>query len=132
MPIENALITPAYAAICALVYVALSVRTLLLRRQGGVAIGDGNQPVLSRAIRAHANFSEYVPLALVLMFFLEVSGAAGGWMHVLGVLLVLGRVSHAFGVSQVEENYIYRVSGMALTFTVIISAAARILVQYLS
>ena len=132
MPIENALITPVYAAICALIYVVLSVRTLLLRRQGRVAIGDGNQPVLSRAIRAHANFSEYVPLALILMFFLEVSGAAGGWMHVLGAMLILGRVSHAFGVSQVDENYIYRVSGMALTFTVIISAAARIFIQYLS
>ena len=101
----------------------------MLRRRQGVAVGDGNDPLLSRAIRAHGNFSEYVPLSLILLFFLESSGAASGWIHVLGSLLIAGRLSHAYGVSQVEENFIYRVAGMALTFTVIVSASIRILIS---
>jgi len=37
---------------------------------------------------------------------------------------------HAYGVSQVSENYRYRTIGMALTFTVIISASVGILLVY--
>ena len=132
MAIESVFVTPVYAAICGLIFVGLSVRTLMLRRREGVAVGDGNDPVLSRAIRAHGNFSEYVPLSLILLFFLESAGEAAGWIHLLGSLLVAGRLSHAYGVSRVNENFVYRVTGMALTFTVIVSASLRILVSLLA
>ena len=129
MASESVFVTPVYAAACGLIYVGLSVRTLLLRRREGVAVGDGDHPLLARAVRAHGNFSEYVPLSLILMFFLEFSGTAGGWIHVLGSLLIAGRLSHAYGVSRVEENFVYRVAGMALTFTVIVSASVRLLIS---
>ena len=127
----KSMITPLYAAIIALLFVLLSVRTLLLRRKLKVAIGHGDQPRLERATRAHANFAEYVPIALLLIYFLEVSSVSGPLIHILCVLLLVGRISHAYGVSQVEEDYRYRVFGMALTFTAIISAALRIVVAYL-
>lgn len=111
-------------------FVALSVRTLLLRRRLKVAIGDGDQPTLARAARVHANFAEYVPLSLILVYFLETQAGASLWIHVLGSALVIGRITHAFGVSQVEENYRYRVTGMALTFTVILSASIGLIVAY--
>ena len=111
-------------------FVALSVRTLLLRRCLKVAIGDGDQPTLARAARVHANFAEYVPLSLILVYFLETQAGASLWIHVLGSALVIGRITHAFGVSQIEENYRYRVTGMALTFTVILSASIGLIVAY--
>ena len=46
-------------------------------------------------------------------------------------LLVLGRMSHAYGVNQVRESFAFRVSGMAMTFTVILTAAAAILIRTL-
>ena len=55
------MITPLYAAIIALIFVVLSFRTLLLRRRLGIAIGTGENPILTRAIRVHSNFAEYVP-----------------------------------------------------------------------
>ena len=55
-----------YAALLAVIFVALSVRTLLLRRRLGIAIGDGDDPRMLRAMRAHANFAEYVPFSLLL------------------------------------------------------------------
>ena len=125
------MITPLYAAIVALLFVLLSVRTLRLRRKLKVAIGHGDQPQLERAARAHANFAEYVPIALLLIYFLEVSSASGLSIHILCALLVVGRASHAYGVSQIEEDYRYRVFGMVLTFTAIISAALGIIIASL-
>ena len=126
------MITPLYAAIIGLVFVVLSVRTLLLRRRLGIAIGTGEDPELTRAMRVHSNFAEYVPLALILFYFLEVETDADLWIHVLCVSLIVGRLLHAYGVSQVEENYRFRVAGMILTLGSIISASTRLIVSYVS
>jgi uncharacterized protein len=123
-------ITPLYSAIFGLMFVGLSVRTLLLRRKLGVAIGDGDRPILARASRVHSNFAEYVPIALILIYFLENLGWRGLWIHVSCIALLLGRISHAYGVSQVNEKLRYRVIGMALTFAVIISASMRLIFSY--
>ena len=120
-----------YAALLALLFVALSIRTLLMRRRLQIAIGDaGNQSML-RAMRVHSNFAEYVPLSLLLIFFVEASGANPLFVHALGASVVAGRISHAFGVSQLKEQYAFRVLGMALTLTPIIIAAVRLLLVYL-
>ena len=130
MTANTVLTTPLYAAIIAALFVALSVRTLRLRRRFRVAIGPSNEPLLERAMRVHANFAEYVPIALLLMFFAELVTRNPTLVHALGIMLVIGRSLHAYGVSQVTENYRYRVSGMALTFTVIITASLVLLGSY--
>lgn len=122
------IITAGYSALAALLFVALSIRCLLLRRKFKVALGPSENLSLQRAIRAQANFAEYVPLALLLLFFLEQQTQSPGWIHSLGVLLLLGRLSHGIGVSQLDENFLFRVVGMAATFTVIISSALALLV----
>ncbi|MDJ0941462.1 MAG: MAPEG family protein [Woeseiaceae bacterium] len=124
------LITPLYAAIFAIVLFVLSVRTLRLRRRFKVAIGPGEQPELQRAMRVHANFCEYVPITILLIFFLETLAPVGWWIHSLCAALLLGRALHAWGVSQVNENLVFRVAGMATTFTVMLSAAFGILAMY--
>lgn len=126
------LVTPMYAAIFGFIFVALSVRTLLLRRRLKVGIGDGEMPILARAVRVHSNYAEYVPLSLILLYFLETQVGTSLWIHILCSALLIGRITHAFGVSQVEENYRYRVIGMALTFTVIICASLGLMSSYLS
>ena len=123
-------VTPIYAAILGFVFVAISVRTILVRRKLQVAIGDGDQPLLARAARVHANFAEYVPLSLILIYFLETYSVSKLWIHLLCITLVIGRVIHAFGVSQAKENYRYRVTGMALTFTAILSASLGLIIVY--
>jgi len=124
------LVSPVYVAFFALLLVALSVRTLLLRRQLRVAIGHGNEPKLERAARVHANYCEYVPISLLLIYLLETIAGSNYWIHILCIGLLIGRIVHAYGVSQVSENYRYRTTGMALTFTVIISASVGILLVY--
>lgn len=120
-------IVPIYAAVLALLFVALSFRTLGLRRRLRIAVGDGGNQTMLRATRAHANFAEYAPLALLLLYFVESAGMRSWVVHVLCMTLVLGRCSHAYGVSQVDENFVFRVVGMSLTFAVLISAALGLL-----
>ena len=123
-------ITPLYGAILALLYVALSVRTLRMRRALGIPIGDSGDRTMLRTMRVHANFAEYVPLTLLLVFMLELNGASGLVVHGLCLCLLVGRTSHAIGVSRSDENFKFRVFGMAMTFVALIGAAARLLVAY--
>jgi hypothetical protein len=118
--------TPAYAALLSLMFVALSLRTIRLRRRHRIAVGDGGNAELRRAMRVHANFAEYAPLALLLIFFVEHDGGGMLLVNALGGALLAGRLLHAWGVSQDPENFRYRVSGMALTFGTIITAALAI------
>lgn len=92
-------------------------------------IGDGEQPQLQRAMRAHANFAEYVPITLLLLFFVETQAIEDRTIHVLGSALVLGRLVHAYGVSQVQEDYRFRVGGMILTFIALFGATLRLLLR---
>ncbi len=124
--------TPIYAAILTIIYVALSFRTLLLRRSHDIPIGSVGDPVLKRAVRVHSNFAEYVPLALILLYLLETRTTTDMGFHVLGVSLIIGRLTHAYGVSQLDEDFRFRVFGMVLTLGTMISAAARILASYVS
>ena len=125
-------VTPLYAALLGLIFVALSLQTIRLRRRHRVALGDGDQAPLRRAMRAHANFAEYVPLALLLMFFVERGGGSALRMHILGIALLAGRLLHAWGVSQLRENFRYRTVGMVLTFSVLISASLFLLFSRLA
>jgi uncharacterized membrane protein YecN with MAPEG domain len=126
----NTHIVPAYAALLGLFFIALSIRTLRLRRQLRIAVGDGGNPAMLRAMRVHANFAEYVPLGLILLHFVEAQGAQAMLLHGLCLCLLLGRVAHAFGVSQTAENFSFRVTGMALTFTTIFFSSAWLLLAF--
>ena len=121
------MVTPLYAAVLALIFLVLSVRTLLLRRRYQVAVGHGGEAALERAGRAHGNFAEYVPFALILIYFLERASGAAWTAHLLGSALLLGRLIHCVGISRVKEDYRLRVAGMTLTFSVLAGAAMGVL-----
>jgi uncharacterized protein len=120
-------ITPTYAAVLVLIFIMLSFRTIKLRRKHKIAVGHDDNIELLRAIRAHANFAEYVPLALLEMYMLETISTLNILIHLLGLSLIVGRVIHAYSVSQLTENIQFRVIGMMLTFAVLAIAAIGIL-----
>lgn len=122
-------ILPIYAALLAFLFVILSVRTIGMRRRLRIGLGHAENPAMLRAMRVHANFAEYVPFALLLVFLAETSGAHALLVHALGLSLVAGRLSHAYGVGRQPENFRFRVFGMAATFTVILSSAGYLLVM---
>ena len=120
-------VTPLYAALLGLLFIGLGLRTIRLRRRYRIAIGDGRNDLLRRAMRVTANFAEYVPLTLLLIWFVELHDGPRLHVHALGIALLGGRLLHAWGVSQAQENLRYRTAGMMLTFSVMLMACALIL-----
>jgi uncharacterized protein len=121
-------VVPVYAALLALLFMILSVRVMAERGRVGVPIGSGGSRALERRIRVHGNFAEYVPLALLLLVFLELRGSAGWYLHLLCLALLLGRIAHAVAVSQEPDVLPLRAAGVALTLAVIIVAALSLVI----
>lgn len=116
-------IAPLYAGLFALMLIALSLRVIRLRRARQVGVGDGGDEDLARRVRAQGNFTEYVPIALVLLLLLELGGAAPWLLHGLGLALLVGRIVHAWSLGARSGRG--RVVGMSLTFAVLAVAAVR-------
>ena len=120
-------ILPIYAAVFAIFFVVLSIRTIRQRRKLKIGLGDSGNNDMQRAMRVHANFAEYVPLSLLMIYLVEQSGVYAWFVHTLCLGLLAGRLSHAYGVSQVKENFRFRVAGMSSTFAVLLACAAHVL-----
>jgi len=105
----------------------LTFQIIRLRRRNKIPFGDGELEEIARAIRAHANFLEYVPIFLILLSLLEFRGTEELTLFILGAIFFLGRVFHALGISQVNENLKIRVAGMVCTNIGIIGASVRLL-----
>ncbi|TLX48545.1 glutathione metabolism protein [Pseudoalteromonas phenolica] len=124
------MITPIYVALLALLFLFLSFKTIKVRKKLQIGVGTGDNPELLRAMRVHANFSEYVPISLILILSVELLKGHFILVHGLGAALLIGRVLHAYGVSQTKENLKFRVSGMLLTFSTMLVSIVSII--YLS
>jgi uncharacterized membrane protein YecN with MAPEG domain len=113
------MITSLYASLCALLLIKLSLNVISLRRQHKVRLGDGGVDELQAAIRAHGNAIEYIPIALILMLVLELSGGYWWLIHLAGIILLAARLLH---VSALQNNHLQRrVLGMKMTIFLIIS-----------
>ena len=120
-------VTSLYAAILAFLFVYLSIRVIGRRRASRVALGIGGDRDLERRARVQANFAEYVPLTLVLLLLVELAGLPHLMLHTAGVVLIVGRILHAIGVSGEPEDFRLRTAGMAATFVVILFLAIALL-----
>lgn len=118
-------ITLFYVGLLTLVLLALSMRVVGLRRRHQVGIGTADKPDLELAVRCHANFCEYVPLAVLLLLALEASGTvAVGILHGLGISLVVGRLLHGFaGLNRSAGKSMGRFVGTLLTWLVLLVGA---------
>lgn len=114
------IVTTLIACILAALLIRLSFRVIRLRRHHKVGLGSGGVDDLERAIRAQANFTEYVPIALILIACLELNGAPLWLIAILGITLIAGRVTHAKGINQPPPHFSNRVIGMKFTITTLI------------
>ncbi|MFM7395913.1 MAG: MAPEG family protein [Gammaproteobacteria bacterium] len=93
------MITGLYAGLCGLILVGLYARVSQRRLATKIGMGTGGDAVLEQRIRAHGNFIESVPIALVMLYLLEQTGPDPLYVHAFGVALVLARIAHAHGIS---------------------------------
>ncbi|MBI1275369.1 glutathione metabolism protein [bacterium] len=133
------LVTPLYAGIFALMLLVLSAIVISKRRRHNIPLLHGDHPEIMRAIRAHGNFTEYVPFALFLMLLIELNGAPRLFMHAVGLTLLAGRFLHAYGILVLENkskeeaktSFTGRVVGMVLTFSALALTACFAIYQFI-
>ena len=118
-----------FAALCAFLQFGLTALVILRRAQTGVDLLHGGDQSLLRRIRAHGNFSENTPMALLLLALLELSGMATVWLIGLGSALVLGRSLHALALLTNNASWSRR-GGMVLTLLVLSLQAVLCLWQF--
>ncbi len=122
-------VTPLYAALLALWFVILSVYVTVHRQRHGISLGDKSNEQMLRIIRGQANFAEYVPLALLLMLFLEMSHFSVYLLHALGIALLAGRLLHGYALSFTPSFMAGRVAGALITWIVLVIEALLCLYQ---
>ena len=93
-------VTLLYTAVFAVFALVLSAQAGWYRGKVGVSIlfGDPDDMDLAERVRRHQNFLEYVPIVLILMGAIELSGGSTLFLHTIGVLLIVARVAHALGL----------------------------------
>lgn len=116
-------ISSLYIGLNVLLIFALAMYVVVLRYRHKVGIGDGGVQELLRAIRAHANALEYVPLVLIMMLALELNGVANIHLHVIGSVLLAGRLLHAWGLARSSGSSPGRFLGTLGTWGIFIYAA---------
>ena len=120
-------ITAIFAALLALMLVGISVRITALRAKKKISFSDGGDAELGAAIRVQGNFIEYVPLALALMGVIEWTGAAPGLVYAFGAVLLVARITHAFGLY--SGVFKARVIGTSTTWLLLAAGAIAVLVR---
>jgi uncharacterized protein len=111
------------AGLLGLLAVALTISVGRMRVAKKIYLGDGGDPDLLAAIRAHGNFMEYVPISLLLIYM--VSDFHGFWtVAILSLALLLARVLHAGGML----GFIPLGRMLGATATTIILAVASVLI----
>ncbi len=114
MPIE---ITGLYASVLALIMIVLGARVSIMRAQTDIPLLHGDNIALAERIRQHANFTENVPMALILMGIVEAAGGSLAWLHAIGATLLISRIVHPFGIKADDSNRVAR--GLGATLTVV-------------
>jgi uncharacterized membrane protein YecN with MAPEG domain len=85
------------AGLIGLLAVALTLNIARLRGQKKINLGDGGDPEMQAAVRAHANLIEFAPLCLLLIY---IASDFYGFrtVAVLSVVFLVARVLHAGGM----------------------------------
>jgi uncharacterized membrane protein YecN with MAPEG domain len=122
------IVTPLYAGLLVLWFLVLSLKVIGFRR-ADIPLGDGGDPKLLRVIRGHANFAEYVPLALLLMAILELSRFSIYVLHALGIVLLAARLLHGYSLSFTQHFRFGRPWGAGLTLLVLLIEAVLCIYQ---
>ncbi len=133
------IITGFYASLLGLFYIFLTRDVIRNRARHKVYLYDGGVEELQRSIRAHANFGEYVPFTLLLILLVELQDVHYMIVHVLCLVLISARLSHAYSLVFKERsrtkkgdvNFMYRAIGVNITLSVIFAACIILAYSYL-
>jgi uncharacterized membrane protein YecN with MAPEG domain len=116
-------ITALFAGLLTLMMVPLSLQVSLRRAGLNSTFGDADDETLRRRIRAHGNFIEYVPTALIALGLVEWTGAPPVFVWGLGIALVVARMLHSWGMLYTSTPAL-RAIAMVTQHTMFLAAGA--------
>jgi uncharacterized protein len=119
--------TGLYAAALTLLYLFLTARVIIFRRTNRINLGDGNDEEMLRRMRAHGNFAEYAPLGVMLLGIAELQGWSILALHLVGAMLLAGRLIHGLNFTLSLKSMPLRTGGMALTLLALAVGAVLVL-----
>ena len=105
-----------------LLLLLLSWSVIQQRRKEGVSLGDGDQLMMRRKIRAQGNLAEYGPMFVLLIAVAEITSGASVLLWVFGLIFFIARVLHGIGLSYTQNSPVLRSMGMVLTLTAFLGA----------
>lgn len=120
-------ITGLYAGILGFLGLVLASRVVQQRQQHRIGLGDEGNEEMQRAMRVFGNFTEYVPMILLLIGFGEMLGAHKWMTHALGASLVVARLLHAYGLSRTSGTSLERLLGVTLTWLALLVSSAMLI-----
>nr|WP_295370722.1 MAPEG family protein [uncultured Sphingosinicella sp.] len=115
-------ITLTIAGAAALINLWLSLRVSHLRRIHKVSVGDGGHEGVRARMRAHANFAETTPIFLILLALIELARGSLDLLWVAGILFVLARLAHPFGMERPAPNLL-RMGSVLVSWLVLLALA---------
>lgn len=92
-------VTAATAGALGILHVVLVLLVSAGRVKFNTGLGDGGNEALSRRIRMHGNLTENASLFLILLGIVELSRVSPHLVTILGPLIVVLRICHAYGLS---------------------------------
>ena len=119
---EGLPITLVTASVLGLVFIWLCARVVSGRVKNEVIIGDSGNTDLIYRIRTQGNFTEYVPIFVIILGLLEFTGGHPTVLIVLAVLFVGARLIHVPGMGE-QANLKFRQAGIIGSFTSIGAAS---------
>jgi uncharacterized protein len=122
-------ITSLLAGIFALLMVPLSLQVSMRRvKLEGISFGDGDDDILRRRIRAHGNFIEYAPTALISVALIEYAGGTNLLVIGLACAFLVSRILHAAGTLYTSTPTL-RASGMLIQHAAFLIAGCWLVYQ---
>lgn len=119
-------VTSLYALVLLPIWAFLWISVASGRSARNVSIGDGGDPALLLSVRRHGNFVEWVCLILFFMLLAELQAAPAAWLHVAGLLTVVGRLAHPIGLRTDNAGHPLRYVGNGTNFLAIAVLAVAI------
>ena len=122
-------ITTLYAALLALLFIALAAVVVRGRLRHHIDLGPGERSEIEQPIRAHANLAEYGPIFVTLLLLAELGGAPAWLLHGAGSGFVAARVLHGIGLNSNRGRSFGRYYGTLGTWLLIVALALYLLVR---
>jgi len=133
----NIILTPIFISLLTIFYIFLAMRVGYMRGSPVMKLifkmdEQITDEKLNRNIRAHGNFSEYVPLYLLLLLTSEIINVASfDYLLIASLIFTYGRVAHAICFAFFDYNPFLRISGMLSTYVGILMLSIELLKSYI-